>query len=133
MRAFTPARSAFHRAEAGDAESTWSKEVVPVGTRCRVRGIWRGKYDVILDSLKGTCVDFMNGDVDDDVLIKLMPSDYNSSFGVNLGAGGFSDMIDFPDLGVLFDNGLTLKIDFSPTGHTASTAGKFLVNVIYSQ
>ena len=138
MRVLSPARSAFHRATgAADSESNpWNKQVVPVGTRCRLRGVWMGKFDIVANSMRDAVIEFRNGDGSGELLLSVAPTKADHiGFGLPVSSGGFSDMIDLPGSGILFDGGLNLKINFDPGGSftAATSTAKFMVNVFYLQ
>ena len=136
MRLLSPARSAFHRATgaADSVSNPWSKQVVPVGTRCRLRGIWMGKFDVVKDSMKDAVIELRNGDGTGELLFRVAPTKADQLVWIfHVNSGGFSDMIDLPGSGILFDDGLNLKINFDPGGSftAATTTAKFMINVFY--
>ena len=138
MRLLSPARSAFHRATgaADSVSNPWSKQVVPVGTRCRLRGIWMGKFDVVRDSMKDAVIELRNGDGTGELLFMVAPTKADQvipPFLIPVNSGSFSDMIDLPGSGILFDDGLNLKINFDPGGSftAATTTAKFMINVFY--
>ena len=128
MKVITPALSETLIAVKGGTDS---KQIVPVGTRCRLKSIYIRQHETIPNPNGTEVVDFRNGDASDDIMFELEPSVLSMTgfFSLPVFVGASLDQIDFPDIGVLFNNGMHLTVNLD----TSITNMSYMVVVIFAR
>ena len=140
MRSRGPVKFNVFEASNLSGEEVDFEQVFAAGSRCRLHSVMMQESNSVLAasngvcSLQGTLVHFRNGALSDDILVTLVPSLINVPSGTtNTLAGSYTDRVSFHGGGILFDNGLSIDVDFSPGGLVDATdEARLIITVMYS-
>ena len=130
MRVITPSLSTSFQSDKGDAldPGVHEAQIVPAGTMSRLKSIYVARNDLVAVASKTVILRFRDGISTSPIMFEILVSVvFNSTFSILNGTA--SDMVDFPDSGILFRDGMHIDVNYVD----AADDSRFLITVIYTR
>lgn len=132
MRVITPSLSTSFQSDKGDATfpGVHEAQIVPAGTMSRLKSIYVARNDLVAVASKTVILRFRDGISTSPIMFEILVSVvFGSVFSVPFLNGTASDMVDFPDSGILFRDGMHIDVNYLD----AADDSRYLITVIYTR